>query len=89
MFAARSTSFPCLSVKNTIRRGLKNAACGSVGLLLVSASVGLADVYSYECDSLPTSSGWSLFWADVGTQQWIADGLLFQEVPLCESLGTP
>ncbi len=84
MFVSRSTSFPCLSAKNTIRRGLNFPACSSVALVLVSASVGLADVYFFECDSLPTSAGWTQINAFCGAQEWSEDGLLYQEVPLCE-----
>ena len=84
MFVARSTSFPCLSVKNTIRRGVRSTACCSAALLLVSATALLADVYVFECDSLPTPSGWTQINAFCGAQEWTQDGLLFQEVPLCE-----
>lgn len=84
MFAARSTSFPFLPVQNTIRRGLKKAARCSAVLVLVSATVGLADVYSYDCDSLPEDAGWTLLQEVCDLQQWTSDGLLFQEVPLCE-----
>ncbi len=86
MFVARSTSFLCLSAKNTIRRGLRNAACCSVALLLVSASVGLADIVSYDCDSAPVDENWQLFQAVCDPQQWTADGLLFQQVSLCEDI---
>lgn len=84
MFAARSTSFPLLSAKNTVRLIRSNAAYCAGVLALVSASVGLADVYSFECDSLPTSSGWTLNQVVCDPQQFSEDGHLFQEVPLCE-----
>ena len=86
MFAARATSFPFLPVQNTMRRRLKNAVCCSVALALVSASVGLAEIVSYDCDSAPVDANWLLFQAVCDPQQWTVDGLLFQEVPLCEDI---
>ncbi len=56
----------------------------SAALLLVSASVGLADTYTFECDSLPTSAGWTLLQTVCDPQQSNENGFLFQEVPLCE-----
>ena len=84
MDVARSTPFPLLSLKNTVRLIRSIATYCAVALSLVSASVGLADVYSYDCDSLPTSAGWVLIAGDCEYQQWAVDGLLFQEVPLCK-----
>ena len=84
MVVARSTSFPFLSLKDTARLVRKIVACCSAALSLVSATVGLADVYTFECDSSPTDSGWTLIQVVCDPQQWASDGLLFQEVPLCE-----
>ncbi len=84
MLVARLTSFLLSSMKNTLRLVAKNAACSAAALSLVSATSGLADVYTYECDSLPTDSGWTLLQVVCGPEQWTNDGLLFQEVPICE-----
>ena len=89
MFVARSTSFPCLSLKKTIRRGLKDAARCAVALVLVSATSGLADVYTYECDSSPPDAGWTLLQVVCEPEQWTEDGSLIQEVPLCNNQENP
>lgn len=45
-----------------------------------------ADVYTYECDSLPEVAGWDLTYTICEPEQWPDElGHLVQYVPLCES----
>lgn len=43
----------------------------------------LAELDTYESDSLPGAAGWTEVNASCLANQWIEDGLLFQNVPLC------
>jgi len=49
----------------------------------------LAEVYAYECDSLPPEAGWTLLQAWCDPQEWVNDGHHFQHVELCEGYDPP
>ncbi len=53
------------------------------GLVLVPAAISLADVFSYECDSLPVDAGWSLLQVYCDPIEWVADGWLHQHTEIC------
>lgn len=47
-----------------------------------------ADVFSYECDVLPTQGGWELVGTFCDPEEWVLDGCLFQHMePECEPEG--
>ena len=51
-----------------------------LGGLLVSAVIARADVFSYECISLPPDAGWEVINEFCDAEQWLDDGWLFQHV---------
>jgi hypothetical protein len=62
--------------------------CLAAIVLLGGARVS-ADVYSYECDVLPTVSGWTLLQAWCDPDEWIEGGRLFQRVEFCAGFDPP
>ncbi len=52
-------------------------------LVFVSATSVLADVYTYECDSVPGGAGWDLFVMSCEGEEWVESGHLFQNVLEC------
>ncbi len=51
-----------------------------VGLLLLAVAIARADVFSYECTSLPAEAGWEVINEACDAEQWLDDGWLLQHV---------
>ena len=60
-----------------------------VPIVLVLAVQAFGDVYSYECDSLPTDAGWTLLQAWCEPDEWIQDGRLHQRLEFCPGFDPP
>jgi len=56
---------------------------------LALAAPAIGDVYSYECDTLPSDAGWTLYQAFCDPAEWVAEGRLFQRVELCYDYDPP
>ncbi len=61
----------------------------AIAIVLVLGVRTFGAVYSYECDSLPEETGWTLLERWCEPEEWIADGRFYQRMQFCPGYDPP
>jgi len=61
----------------------------SVVAVLLASRLAQAEIFSYECDTLPVPAGWTQLQVYCNPDQWIEKGKLIQHLELCPGVTPP